>query len=148
MIGQGFDDARGVFVDTSGYYASVDRRDGRHSHAQSTLVWLLESQRWLFTTNFVLAEIHAMLLTRLNRSVAAQVLSDIDRSDALTVIRVNVADEARAREIIHQYQDKAFSLTDATSFAIMERLGIRDAFTFDRNFAQYGFSMIPPTGPR
>jgi predicted nucleic acid-binding protein len=43
-----------------------------------------------------------------------------------------------------QYDDKAFSLTDATSFGVMERLGTSQAFTFDRNFLQYG---IPPLSP-
>jgi predicted nucleic acid-binding protein len=35
--------------------------------------------------------------------------------------------------------DKDFTLTDATSFAVMERLGITYAFTFDHPFTQYGF---------
>jgi predicted nucleic acid-binding protein len=147
VIGRGFDDARRVFVDTSGYYASVNRRDGRHADARSTLEWLVAGQRWLFATNFVLAEIHAMLLTRMDRNVAARALSDIDDNNVLTVIRVSVADEARVREIIRQYRDKDFSLTDATSFAVIERLGIRYAFTLDHNFTQYGFIVLPANAP-
>ena len=41
-----------------------------------------------------------------------------------------------------QYDDKNFTLTDATSFAVMERLGMTEGFTFDRNFAQYGFTIL------
>jgi predicted nucleic acid-binding protein len=52
---------------------------------------------------------------------------------------VSLRDERRAREIIAQYDDKDFTLTDATSFAVMERLGITYAFTFDHHFTQYGF---------
>lgn len=148
MIGRGFDDARRVFIATSGYYASVNRRDARHADARATLEWLLDSQRWLFTTNFVLAEIHAMLVTRMDRNTATRVLSEIDDNEEITVIRVSVADEARARQIIHQYQDKDFSLTDATSFAVMERLGITHAFTLDHNFSQYGFIVLPARRPR
>ena len=43
-----------------------------------------------------------------------------------------------------KYQDKDFSLTDAISFAVMERLQITQAFTFDRHFAQYGFTLVQP----
>ena len=31
-----------------------------------------------------------------------------------------------------------------SSFAVMERLRIGEAFTFDRHFAQYGFVMLGP----
>jgi len=60
------------------------------------------------------------------------------------VVRVEAADEERALEIIRRHEDKDFSLTDATSFAVMSRLGIREAFAFDRHFAQYGFVLLEP----
>jgi predicted nucleic acid-binding protein len=33
-------------------------------------------------------------------------------------------------------------LTDAISFAVMERLRIPQAFTFDHNFAQFGWNVL------
>ena len=53
-----------------------------------------------------------------------------------------MADEKRAKEIIARYKDKTFSYTDATSFALMERLGLEAAFAFDAHFRQYGFSLL------
>ena len=35
-----------------------------------------------------------------------------------------------------------FAFTDATSFVIMERLHISQAFAFDYHFAQYGFELL------
>ena len=55
---------------------------------------------------------------------------------------ITPADVQRATAIIYQYDDKDFSLTDATRFAIMERLRIRYAFTFDHHFAQYGLAVL------
>jgi len=135
--------SRRVFVDTSAYFAVANRRDTHHTAAQAALSQLIAEHRPLFTTNFILAETHALLLTKVNRDVAARVLFEIDKSQMTTIIRVSAADEARARDIIQQYQDKNFSLTDAASFAVMERLGISQAFTFDGNFSQYGYTVIP-----
>lgn len=61
---------------------------------------------------------------------------------ATVVVRVRASDEERARRIIFRYTDKDFSFADAVSFAVMERLQISHAFTFDRHFAQYGFTVL------
>jgi len=45
-------------------------------------------------------------------------------------------------DIICSYEDKAFSFTDATTFAVAERLGIRRAFAFDKHFAQFGLTLV------
>ena len=95
----------------------------------------------LFTTNFIVAETHALLLRRLGRRVAILFLDEVDHS-RMTVVRVSLKDERRAREIITRHDDKDYSLTDAMSFAVMERLRIGEAFTFDRHFAQYGFVVL------
>jgi predicted nucleic acid-binding protein len=108
---------------------------------------LVAQRRAFFTSNFIVAELHALLLTRMNRATAKVALDQLDASRATTVIRVSRRDERRAREIIDQYEDKDFSYTDTTSFAIMERLHISEAFTLDRNFAQYGFTLLPPATP-
>ncbi len=134
--------ARRIFVDTSAYFVLANRRDASHQSASALLHQLVAERRRLFTTNFVLAELHALLLARINRAVAAQVLAQIDTSQATTVVRVSARDELRARAIIARYTDKDFSLTDAMTFAVMERLGISYAFPLDQDFAQYGWTML------
>jgi predicted nucleic acid-binding protein len=50
--------------------------------------------------------------------------------------RITEADEGSARQILSKYSDKSFSYTDATSFAVMERLGLRTAFAFDAHLGE------------
>ncbi|MBA3415941.1 MAG: type II toxin-antitoxin system VapC family toxin, partial [Chloroflexia bacterium] len=102
----------------------------------------------LITTNFVVAELHALLLSRIDRQIAARTLAEIDSSQRTIIIRVSTDDELRAREIVFGDADKDFSLTDATSFAVMERFGIVEAFAFDDHFAQFGWNVMPPTERR
>ncbi len=54
------------------------------------------------------------------------------------MVRTSAKSEARAKEILVRYTDKAWSLCDALSFATMEENGVRLAFTFDDHFRQYG----------
>ena len=95
----------------------------------------------LLTTNFVVAETHALILSRHSQRAATEFLRDMSET-SIPVLRAQANDEERAREIIFRYDDKRFSLTDAISFAVMERLGMQRAFTFDRNFSQYGFEVL------
>ena len=132
---------RRVFIDTSAYFTLTDQRERNHPQALSVRNRLIAGRWRLFTTDFILAETHALLLVRLGRATAARVLQEIDRS-LVTIVRVSAADERRARQIVAQYDDKDFSLTDATSFAVMERLRIGTAFSFDRTFAQYGLQVV------
>jgi predicted nucleic acid-binding protein len=77
----------GVFVDSSGYYAATDTDDSNHQRAVE-ITHLLEERRWpLYTTNFVLAETHALLLRRLNRVIALRVLQSL-RSSCTIQMRV------------------------------------------------------------
>jgi predicted nucleic acid-binding protein len=47
-------------------------------------------------------------------------------------------DEQSAIAILREHQDKMYSLCDALSFVIMERLDITEAIAFDRHFREYG----------
>lgn len=94
-----------------------------------------------YTTNALLIEAHALLLSVLGNRAAYQFLREMDRGTT-TIIRVRASDEERAKEILGRYADKDFSFNDAISFTVMERLGMTAAFTFDRDFAQYGLSIL------
>jgi predicted nucleic acid-binding protein len=84
------------------------------------------------------AETHALLLSRLGADMARTWLT----RNSWAIERVTDADEARARSVIVRYADTTFSYTDATSFAVMERRGLRTAFAFDPHFRQYGFALF------
>src|SRR6185503_3140006 len=84
-------------------------------------------------TNFLVAECHALTLARLGAGLARQWLI----ANQWPVERIGEDDETRARAIIGSFTDKHYSYTDATSFAVMERLKLRTAFAFDPHFSQF-----------
>jgi predicted nucleic acid-binding protein len=132
---------RSVFVDTGAHCALMVVQDMNHSRAVDAARSLVRQGWRLHTSNFVVAATHALILARAGRDAALRALHRIDQSAQIT-IRIEETDEQRARAILERYHDKSFSLTDATSFAVMERLGINWAFTFDRHFLQFGFDVV------
>jgi predicted nucleic acid-binding protein len=132
---------RRVFIDSSAYYALVDERERDALTARQIVRELARIRAATFTTNFVAAETHALILRRRGHHAALRFLDNVDRG-ATTIVRVTEHDEREARAIIHRYADKDFSLTDALSFAVMQRLRIPAAFTFDDDFRQFGVAVL------
>ena len=46
-------------------------------------------------------------------------------------------------KIFEKHEDKKFSFTDCTSFALILAEAIRNAFAFDQHFAEYEFTKVP-----
>ncbi|RLE66049.1 MAG: hypothetical protein DRJ47_03380 [Thermoprotei archaeon] len=59
------------------------------------------------------------------------------------IIKVDEEIFHRAWEIFKEQRDKLWSFTDCTSFAIMEKMNIKTASTFDKHYKQAGFNTIP-----
>jgi predicted nucleic acid-binding protein len=135
---------RKVLIDTGAFYAFADGDDANHPAAEAIFAGLRDHGDYLYTTSYVVAETHALLLNRLSHRAATQFLKDTETGTHLIVEWVTPTDVTRGREIVYRYADKDFSLTDATSFVVMERLKLTAAFTFDRNFGQYGLTVLTP----
>jgi predicted nucleic acid-binding protein len=132
-----------VFVDTNAFGALALDGDAYHARALAATRQLATDRARLLTTNFVVAETHALVLACAGIDPALRMLRRIEQT-VEAIVRVTEEDEQRARAIVEHYRDKDFTLTDATSFAVMERLAMRQAFTFDRHFVQFGFELVDP----
>lgn len=130
--------SRRVFVDSSAYLALRDRTDEHHAEAVAVLRLLAQARFRQFTSSAIIFEAHTLILSVLGITHGQAFLRDMEESNT-AIIRVRMQDEERAKQIVARYSDKDFSLVDAASFALMERLHIPYAFTFDHHFQQYGF---------
>lgn len=133
-----------ILIDTSAYVAVLRRDDEHHQDASAVMQALQRQRATLVTTNFILAETYGMLLRYLGPQAARAFLEGIDRSRATLIVRAEERDEREARTILYRYTDKDFSLVDTISFAVMTRLGVTHAFTFDKHFEQYGWQIVRP----
>jgi predicted nucleic acid-binding protein len=129
-----------VFVDTSAWFALAYEGDPYHPAARVFIV----SKPRLVTTNFVIDETITLVLKRLGYWSARELGEKLWSGQQARIIYVSKADQYAAWELFKRYDDKAFSFTDCTSFAVMARLGLHYAFAFDEHFEQTGqFVQLP-----
>ena len=127
-----------ILADTSANYALLDRSDRNHARAVSLARLMRRRRLTPLLTNFIVGETHGLVLSRLGSGLARRWLF----GNVWPIERITADDEVRARDILRRYDDKSFSYVDATSFSLMERLGIRQAFSFDPHFEQYGLELF------
>jgi predicted nucleic acid-binding protein len=132
-----------VCYDSSANLAILDRGDAHHDEAMAILREQRRGHVATVTTTTVIIETHALILSVGGRTFARRFLVDLESSDT-RIGQVRARDEAAGRAILLQYTDRDWSFTDAISFAVMDRLRIRLAFTFDDDFTQYGFTRLTP----
>ena len=123
-----------VFVDSSAFYAAVDSDDAHHLRAKEVLA----TSGPLLTTDHVLVECWLLIQRRQGRQVADAFWHEL-RLGAALVEQVGVSDLEVAWRIGEDFNDQAFSIVDRTSFAVMQRLGVARAATFDDRFAVFRF---------
>lgn len=131
---------RRVLGDASAFFAVLDAHEPRHADAVAIVLRLRREARPLVTTDLVVAETHALALRRLGRRAAQTWLDEIN----VPIVFLTPVIYDGARELLRRYGDKDFTLADAVSFVVMEALGIREAFTFDDHFRQYGLEVLAP----
>lgn len=123
-----------IFVDSSVWFAAAVG-GGRGNLRAKTI---LREADELLTSDHVLIETWLLLKSRSSRGVAEQFWDGLRRGAARLAI-VSAADLDAAWRIGEAFRDQDFSLVDRTSFALMERLGITAAASFDTDFAVYRY---------
>ena len=134
-----------LFVDTSGWAYLADRSTVFHHEVRAVYEQTLTRKRFLVTTNYIIAELVALLASR-SRISRQQIVLFVDALKAapqVEVIHVNPELDAEAWVLLKARIDKNWSLVDASSFVVMNRYGMTEALTTDHHFTQAGFVRVP-----
>jgi predicted nucleic acid-binding protein len=125
-----------VLLDASFWIALRDAREPWHGRARQATQKLLASRTRFVFTSFVLAETHAYFSR--SEIMRTQILDDAEQNPAMHWEPVRPTDETAATDLLRKHRDKQYSLCDAISFVVMQRMGIARAATFDVHFRQFG----------
>lgn len=93
----------------------------------------------LLTSDLVIGETWTFLRRRAGHRRA---LAFLEAAEALPTLTIRHVDEdlvAEAWRWLRRHDERPYSFVDATSFAMMRRLRMREALAFDGDFASAGF---------
>jgi predicted nucleic acid-binding protein len=123
-----------IFIDTSIWYAAADAGDVGNARAKA----ILADSGPLVTSDHVLIETWTLLHHRIHRRAADGFWEGM-RNGVATLEPVGAADLEAAWQIGIAWRDQDFSIVNRTSFAVMRRLGIEQAASFDDHFAIFRY---------
>lgn len=132
-----------IFVDTSFWVAARLSRDDHHKAAIALFDDVTEQR--LVTSNHVLGETWTFLGRRDGHATAVAFLDMLARTSLIDVVRVSEDQEALALRWLRRHDEREYSFVDATSFALMRSLKIREALAFYGDFAAAGFTELRPS---
>ncbi|MGH9907663.1 MAG: type II toxin-antitoxin system VapC family toxin, partial [Pyrinomonadaceae bacterium] len=131
-----------IFLDTAYVNALINTRDQWHERA----VWwerkLAAERRRLLTTQFILIEIGDGLATVKYRAEAGAIIKHLTSSSFVEVIPATSQLFTDGFNLYRQRQDKAWGITDCTSFVVMQDHQLSEALTTDDDFIQAGFHAL------
>jgi predicted nucleic acid-binding protein len=133
-----------IFVDTSAWYAVEVEDDVNHEAACEVLSSIASGKHGIaITTDYVLDEMLTLLRSRKGLPSALLFIDKIRKSKSVRVFWVDEGLFERALETFKKSNERVWSFTDCTSFALMQELAISKAFSLDKHFKEAGFLTLP-----
>ena len=128
-----------VFADTFFYLALLSRESTARAHAVAVAGAL---RARTVTTGFVLLEVANALSARAHRGAYVELARRLAASRSTTVLPASAELFERGQTLYAARADKDWSLTDCTSFVVMQDRSITQALTGDHHFEQAGFGPL------
>jgi len=130
-----------TFVDTSAFIALLVAEDRNHALAGKTWRSILAKGGHVVTSNYIVTETCALLQRRMGISALKEFLEEV-----IPIVEIEWIDAAlhwAACGAVMMSSKGGPNIVDCASFALMRKLGIKNAFTFDGHFADQGFVQLP-----
>lgn len=133
---------RKTFVDTSGFYALLVKRDDRHEAAREYMDRAAENRDRFVTTDYVLDETATLLKARGHLHLLRGFFETVLSSSACRVEWTDAARFSETSRFFIKHLDQRWSFTDCLSFCVMKQSSIRAALTKDSHFEEAGFVVL------
>jgi predicted nucleic acid-binding protein len=126
-----------IFVDSSFWIAFAIEAD--RDHAVAVALFNAHADSLLATSNEVCGETWTFTRRRFGHRTAVALIDRLKQTPRLRVLRAVETAEQEAWDWLRRRDEREYSYVDATSFALMRRLAMHEAFAFDGDFTAAGF---------
>jgi predicted nucleic acid-binding protein len=130
------------FADTSFWIGLSSKRDQHHHHAVAWYQFAIGTRSMIVTTDAVLLEWLNALSDVSTRRIAAESYLRVRADARIEVVPLQAELMVSAIQLYRGRPDKNWSLTNCLSFLVMERHGLAEALTTDRDFEQAGLKAM------
>ena len=131
-----------IFVDTSGFYALLVKKDEKHNDAVKILKKAASEKRYFVTTDYVLDETATLLRMRGFEHLIQDFLDSISSSKVCCIEWMDADRFAKTKTLFLKYSDHDWSFTDCFSFMIMRELKLVKALSKDKHFIEASMQPI------
>ena len=125
-------------IDTTFYIARIMVRDQWHGKALRAVRPGIN----FFTSSLIVNETVSLLQARGPFSAAVDFLREARLNPHVLIIYPDAAIQSDAWDLFARWGPAGANAVDCVSFAIMRRLAIRKAFTFDEHFRTAGYDTL------
>ena len=124
-----------IFIDTSYFLALVNGRDKYHQAAKAIASHVAPP---FVTSEAVLFELGNALAKPPHRMLGIKALRQLRADTSIEIVSIGAELFAQTVTFYQSHPDKAWGLTDCSSFVIMQQRVLREVLTADTHFEQAG----------
>ena len=128
-----------VFADTSYYVALLSPTDSLHRKAVE--LTLLQNIR-IVLTNFILLELGNMFKEGDHRPKLVAMVEQLRSKSNVLIVPATRTLLQKSLDLFGSRPDKNWSLTDCSSFVVMDEYRVTSALSSDHHFEQAGFTIL------
>jgi len=128
-----------IFADTGFFIALLNPRDELHARVQA---WVGHVTEHVVVSEYVVWELVNFYSKPVNRPKVHDLLARLRTAEQYEIVPATFEIFEAGLALHAERPDKEWSLTDCTSFLIMQRRGLTQALAYDLHFEQAGFEAL------
>jgi predicted nucleic acid-binding protein len=131
-----------IFIDSSGFYALLAKRDSMHQKAIDILQQAAQEKISFITTDYIIDETATLLQARKLSHILSAFFDTVFESSACTIAWMDQDRFLQTKSFFLKHKDQSWSFTDCFSFILMKELNLKQALTKDNHFTEAGFAPL------